>query len=70
MSSYVLSLTSNIPHVYVAGTRPMYLYIREELKVPFSDGKRPIDNMLDTIHSAIKDRRIMDTVLGVFPQHS
>ena len=44
----------------------MYLFIRDDLKIPFYTGKDPLDTSLQTIFHAIKGEKITDVVKSVF----
>lgn len=48
------------------GTQRMYFFVRQELQVPFNEGKRPLDESLETIFAAVQNRQVVDIVLDVF----
>ncbi|CAH1797056.1 unnamed protein product [Owenia fusiformis] len=48
------------------GTKKMYLFIRDELKVPFNRGQRALDADLETIFASIKSRRIEEVLVSIF----
>ena len=43
----------------------MYFFLRQELKIPFCEGKHSPDAYLETIFAAIQKRRIVDVLLDI-----
>jgi hypothetical protein len=48
------------------GTRKLYLFVRRTLGIPFHDGTETLDQSLEKVYKAIKNRDIIDTVNDVF----
>lgn len=50
----------------ILGTRHLYNFIRQELKIPFYHGQGPMDKWIDAIFKAIQDGKLDDVILDMF----
>lgn len=62
----VCSGKSSVANSLGKGTKPMYLFVREQLGIPFYHGQAPLDTWMDKILNAIQAREIEEVLMDIF----
>lgn len=58
--------TDEVAQLLGKGTSRLYLFVRRTLSIPFNDGRETLDNSLQQIFDAIKQRRVVDVLQEIF----